>query len=103
MGAAAPERGFDGRRRDDGTGIYDFGGRWYDPSLGRFLQPDSLVPDALRPASLNRYAYAANAPVDRVDPSGHASLSFHVFAGTSGPGGFSGAGLDLSVGLGAGR
>jgi RHS repeat-associated protein len=99
----APERGFDGRRRDAATGLYDFGARWYDPALGRFLQPDSVVADALHPASLNRYAYAAGAPVDRVDPSGHASLSFQVFAGTIDSGGFSGAGIDLDIAFGPGR
>jgi RHS repeat-associated protein len=97
-----PERGFNGRRRDGATGLYDYGARWYDPAMGRFLQPDSLVPDPLRPSSLNRYAYAEGGPVDRVDPSGHASVSFRVFAGTTGPSGFSGAGLDVALSFGAG-
>lgn len=102
VGAAPPERGFNGRQRDGATGLYDYGARWYDPSTGRFLQPDSLVPDPLRPASLNRYAYAEGGPVDRVDPTGHASISFRVFAGTTGPRGFMGAGVDLSFSFGAG-
>jgi len=97
VGAAPPERGFNGRQRDGATGLYDYGARWYDPATGRFLQPDSLVPDPLRPATLNRYAYAEGGPVDRADPSGHASISFHVFAGTYGPSGFTGAGLDVAV------
>ena len=102
VGAAPPERGFNGRQRDGATGLYDYGARWYDPATGRFLQPDSFVPDPLRPATLNRYAYAEGGPVDRTDPSGHASISFHVFAGTVGPGGFTGAGLDVAFSFGEG-
>lgn len=102
LGAAPPERGFNGRDHDAATGLYDYGARWYDPALGRFLQPDARVPDPLRPASLNRYAYAEGGPLDRVDPSGHLSMSFHVFAGTVGPSGFSGAGLDVTLAFGAG-
>ncbi len=97
---APPERGFNGRQRDAATGLYDYGARWYDPSMGRFLQPDSLVPDPLRPRTLNRYAYAESGPVDHVDPSGH--LSIRVFAGTTGPGGFVGAGIDVGLGMGGG-
>ncbi len=95
-----PDRGFNGRQRDPATGLYDYGARWYDPATGSFIQPDPLVPDASRSASLNRYAYAEGGPVDRVDPSGHASVSFRVFAGTMGPRGLSGAGLDVSISLG---
>lgn len=103
VGGSEPERGFNGRRRDAATGLYDYGARWYDPAMGRFLQPDSLVPDPFHPRSLNRYAYVEGGPVDRVDPSGHASVSFRVFAGTLGPSGFSGAGIDVELAAGGGR
>lgn len=100
-GSPSPGRGFNGRQHDPATGLYDYGARWYDPATGSFLQPDPLVPDASRPASLNRYAYAEGGPVDRVDPSGHASVSFRIFAGTIGPRGFSGAGVDVALSFGA--
>jgi RHS repeat-associated protein len=100
IATAPPERGFNGRQRDAATGLYDYGARWYDPSLGRFLQPDSLVPDPLRPRTLNRYAYAEAGPVDHVDPSGH--LSIRIFAGTTGPGGFAGAGIDVGLSVAGG-
>jgi RHS repeat-associated protein len=74
VGAVAPEHGFNGRRRDLATGLYDYGARWYDPALGRFLQPDSLVPDPLHPGSLNRDAYVEGGPVDRVDPPSRPEL-----------------------------
>lgn len=94
IASVPPERGFTGQRRDPSSGLYDYGARWYDPALGRFLQPDSLVPDPFRPRSHNRYAYAEGAPTDRVDPTGHASL--RVFAGTLGPSGFTGVGVDFA-------
>jgi RHS repeat-associated protein len=47
------------------------GARLYDPLLGRFLGPDSIVPDLHHPQAANRYAYGYSAPLDFVDPSGH--------------------------------
>jgi RHS repeat-associated protein len=56
------------------AGIYDYGARWYDPELGRFLQPDSIVPEPFNPQSLNRYSYVMNDPVNRVDPTGQLKI-----------------------------
>jgi hypothetical protein len=39
--------------------------------VGRFLQPDSIVPEPGNPQALNRYAYTLNNPVLFTDPSGH--------------------------------
>jgi len=47
------------------------GARWYSPLLGRFLSPDSLVPRPGDSQAYNRYAYARNSPLVRIDPSGH--------------------------------
>ncbi|QWK09340.1 MAG: RHS repeat-associated core domain-containing protein [Thermoflexus hugenholtzii] len=35
---------FTGQRWKASLGLYDYRARFYDPTLGRFLQPDSLVP-----------------------------------------------------------
>ena len=48
-----------------------YGARWYDPQVGRFLQPDTIVPQPGDPQSLNRYSYALNNPLRYTDPTGH--------------------------------
>jgi len=41
-----------------------------DLRRGRFIQPDTIVPNPGDPQSLNRYAYAGNNPVRYTDPTG---------------------------------
>ncbi|MFN8482975.1 MAG: RHS repeat-associated core domain-containing protein [Anaerolineae bacterium] len=50
----------------DGTSA----GRFYDPLLARFIQPDSVTPGKGSQA-LNRYAYANNSPLVLRDTTGH--------------------------------
>lgn len=66
---------FNGKLFDDETELYYYGARYYDPKIGRFLTPDSKVPDFSNPQALNRYSYALNNPVNRVDPTGHWSFA----------------------------
>jgi hypothetical protein len=47
------------------------GDREYDPSLGRWLSADTIVPDPANPQSLNRFSYVYNNPLKYVDPTGH--------------------------------
>jgi RHS repeat-associated protein len=68
--AAVGEFGFTGQCYEAEPAVYDYGARWYDPALGRFLQPDPLVGDPFDPQSLNRYSYVGNDPGNRVDPTG---------------------------------
>lgn len=37
---------FTGQREEATIGLYFYGARWYDQALGRFIQADSIVPDA---------------------------------------------------------
>ena len=46
-------------------------GRFYDPVLGRWTQPDTIVPDPGNPQSLNRYSYVGNNSLRYTDPTGH--------------------------------
>lgn len=47
------------------------GARWYDAELGRFISPDSIVPDPINPQNFNRYAYVLNNPIKYTDSTGH--------------------------------
>ncbi|GAA2943046.1 RHS repeat-associated core domain-containing protein [Streptomyces erythrogriseus] len=71
----------------DPTGLYKMGHRYYDPTLGRFTQPDPSGQEE------NPYLYAAGDCINRTDPTGTLSL------------GCIGSGLQLlggAVALGAG-
>ena len=65
------DRKFTGQTEDEAAGLYWYASRAYDPEIGRFVSPDSIVPDPSNPQSLNRYAYVRNNPLKFVDPSGH--------------------------------
>jgi RHS repeat-associated protein len=62
------DKGFVGGT-DDPTGLVHEGLREYDPTTGRFICPD-LVIQTGDPQQIGGYAYAANSPVTRSDPSG---------------------------------
>ncbi|HZM78956.1 MAG TPA: RHS repeat-associated core domain-containing protein [Candidatus Limnocylindrales bacterium] len=70
-GTVANERGFTGHLQDDSTGLTYMGARYQDPVLGRFISPDTIVPEIDDPQDINRYSYAGNNPVNNVDPTGH--------------------------------
>ncbi len=71
IGSSVSPFGFTGQRLDDSTGLYFYNSRYYDPSLGRFTQPDSIVQAPSDPQTLNRYSYVCNNPINYTDPSGH--------------------------------
>jgi RHS repeat-associated protein len=54
----------------DPTGLYKFGTRYYDPTVGRWTQRDPLSGQIANPNSLNPYTYAACNPVNFTDPTG---------------------------------
>jgi RHS repeat-associated protein len=62
---------YTGQRQESGIGLYYYGARWYDPALGRFVQPDTIVPDPGDAKSFDRYAYVLNNPLLYADPDGH--------------------------------
>jgi len=63
--------GYTGQRNISGADLMDYNARFYGQTLGRFPQPDSIIPSFLNPQSLNRYSYALNNPIRYTDPSGH--------------------------------
>lgn len=69
-GDVPTDKKFTGQRLD-GTGLYYYGARFYDPDIGRFISADTIVPNPANPQSLNRYSYVLNNPMKYVDPTGH--------------------------------
>ncbi|NOX40007.1 MAG: hypothetical protein GXP05_05695 [Alphaproteobacteria bacterium] len=64
-------KGFIGERFDADAGLQYLNARYYDPELGRFIQPDWF--EVTEPGvGTNRYAYSANDPVNLMDPGGNA-------------------------------
>lgn len=61
---------------DSGTGLLYYRSRYYDPQLGRFTQPDSVIPGEFNPQAYNRYTYVFNNPLRYNDPTGHTPESF---------------------------
>jgi RHS repeat-associated protein len=45
--------------------------RRYHPSQGRWISPDSIIPDVYNPQSFNAYHYALNQPTNGTDPNGN--------------------------------
>jgi hypothetical protein len=66
--------------------LYYYHARYYDPFVGQFTQPDSLVADPLNPAAWNRFSYVHNAPTNYVDPSGRFPWVPLIVAGLIGGG-----------------
>ena len=58
---------FTGKERDDGSGLYYFGARYYAPWLCRFTSVDPL---AAKHPNKTPYHYTSNNPINRTDPTG---------------------------------
>jgi RHS repeat-associated protein len=69
LGAMVDSVGFTGQRHDK-MGLIYLHARYYDPEMGQFISPDTIVPTE-SPIGLNRYAYGNSAPTLYVDPNGH--------------------------------
>ena len=54
---------------ESSLGLLFYNARFYDPSLARFIQADTIVPGGVQ--GLDKYAYTGNNPIRYTDPSGH--------------------------------
>jgi len=71
-GALGTDYKFTGQREQAELGLYFYGARWFDPSIGRFISPDTIVPTQTQGTQAwDRYAYVNNNPVRYTDPTGH--------------------------------
>ena len=65
---------FTGQREEASLGLYFFVSRFFDPSLGRFTSPDTIVPTSTQGTQAwDRYAFVNNNPVRYNDPTGHSA------------------------------
>ncbi|MFC2020567.1 RHS repeat-associated core domain-containing protein [Chloroflexota bacterium] len=77
QGTLATDKLFTGQRFD-GTGLYYYNARYYDPTIGRFISADTIIPDPTNPQAYNKYSYVINNPLI-MDPSGRD----YIFVGGS--------------------
>ncbi|WP_342566517.1 RHS repeat-associated core domain-containing protein [Paenibacillus sp. FSL R7-0345] len=56
---------------DEETGLYYLRARYYDPSIGRFINEDTYEGQIDNPLSQNLYTYVHNNPLINIDPTGH--------------------------------
>ncbi len=75
---ATDTEGFIGERYDVETGLQYLNARYYDPTLGRFIQPDwwEVTQEGV---GTNRYAYSFNDPVNKSDTNGHQATTCRSF------------------------
>ncbi len=62
---------YTGQERDYTTNLDYMHFRYYASTMGRFLKPDNIIPNAANPQSWNLYSYVNGNPVNFNDPSGH--------------------------------
>jgi RHS repeat-associated protein len=84
---------FAGGFLDSSTGLYKFGTRYDDPTLGRWTQQDPVGGSLGDLNAANRYTYAGDDPINMVDPSGN----FQIFPLTGPPLGFNGIAILFSA------
>ena len=59
---------------DDETGFYYLQSRYYDPSIGRFINADTFASTGQSFLGYNMFAYCGNDPVMYSDPNGHSII-----------------------------
>ena len=69
-GATRTDFGFTGQRLD-GFGLMDYNARYYSSTLGRFVSPDSIIPQPGNPMAWDRFAYVRFSPTRLIDPTGN--------------------------------
>src|SRR5262249_20194339 len=106
-GVLPTDRQFQGQQNQASVGLYHMGARWYDPTIGLWTQPDTVVPNPMDPLALNRYSFVEGNPLKYTDPTGHKESVADVMpmpwsGGSLGPG-LAGAAAALAVSIGQKR
>lgn len=66
---SAEMHSYNGKEQDE-NGLYYYGARYYDPTIGRFTTQDPWEGDLTDPQTLNKYSYVRNNPIKFIDPTG---------------------------------
>jgi RHS repeat-associated protein len=83
-------RGFTGQEQVPQGCLVNLNARLYDPSIGKFMAADTMVPQPYDGQSFNRYSYVANNPLTLIDPTGHGWFSDFWNRAVNGVGSFLG-------------
>lgn len=75
--ASVTIKGYTGHEMDDEAGLVNMRARLYDPVLGRFITPDTVIQFPESTQGYNRYSYTDNNPVSRHDVDGHSWWTRH--------------------------
>jgi RHS repeat-associated protein len=71
-------RGFTGHEDMPQFGLINMNARLYDPTIGKMISPDNYVSNPNHTQSYNRYAYANNNPLNKIDPTGNVPIAFYA-------------------------
>ncbi len=65
---------YNSQELDKESGYYFYNARHYDPEIGRFVTPDTVIDGEYSTQGWNRYSYCHNNPIMYRDPTGHGIL-----------------------------
>ena len=74
-GPVSADHRFTGQKQD-GSGLQYFNARYYDPQIGLFVSPDTIVPDAGNVFDYNRFMYVRGRGLRQSPPSESLQRSF---------------------------
>ncbi len=77
-GTSSDRHGYTGHELDSETDNIYMKARFYDPTIGKFIQPDNIISEVYNPQDLNRYAYVRNNPYTYIDSTGLFAVTFDV-------------------------
>ncbi len=75
---------YNSQELDKESGYYFYNARHYDPEIGRFVTPDTVIDGELSTQGWNRFAYCKGNPIIYKDPTGHSVSGSWNTGGASG-------------------
>ena len=63
-GTTSTDYRYTGQRIEAEIGLYYYVARFYDPTLGRFISADTIIPNPFTPISYDRYVYVNSNPIN---------------------------------------